>query len=349
MGFVPDPLRDSDPRNLLYSDMAVLSGAELPESGDVERGDWTLNQGRTASCTCHSTVAAFLRATDDKLSPRYIYHKIKTEAAYPSSTLPYGAYMLDSIKAVISSGAPSYEMCPNGDVSSDAVYLDLNPSEQTKADARAYKSDCVYVYVTNGRDSAIKCNQLRQFMSETGYPVKVGITWHASFNNARKTGIVPYEPPTGNTVGHDMLCVAWKNIDGKEYLGFRNSFGANWGDKGRIWIPCDFLKISTGIAILPDPNIPKMEYVEERDVEKEKYIASVLRKKIYEVFPLNVNPNAVKTNTIARSYAGRNWLMIVQAVTYKGWTVTDIINHLYALSREKTWTKAYNLDLTKTK
>jgi len=70
---------------------------------------------------------------------------------------------------------------------------------------------------------------------------------------------------------------------------------------------------------------------------------------LYEVFPFNVEILAKSNNEAARAIAGRNWLLIVQAVTYRGYTVKDIENYLYAQSRNKTGTKAYNFDLTRNK
>lgn len=347
-GMIPDPQRDNDPRNLLYDDIAPMSGADVPVSGDVEKESWTLNQDHTTACTCHSTVHALFQVTGQKLSPRYAFREIKTNPKYPSSQLPNGAYMIDSVKFALNEGLPSYDICPNYGTESDAAYLNFAPTVSVTEDAKLNKGGA-YVYVTSGNDNAFKCAQIRRYMHEQGKPVKVGITWHSSFNQARKGGVVPVTTPTGKTVGHDMLAVAWDVIGGHEYIGFRNSFGEKWGDKGRIWIPCSLLRISAGIAIIPPAQVIVPPKVENRDIHLETYNASKLRKVLYEKFPLEVAPDARAKNTIARSFAGKNWLVLVQAISYRGWSITDVINHAYALSRNKKESTAFRFDFNQYK
>jgi len=152
-----------------------------------------------------------------------------------------------------------------------------------------------------------------------------------------------------------MHCVAGKPINGHEYLGFRNSFGETWGDKGRIWLPKGFFKIQSAIAYLApidsvQNEIKKPEPVSvTRDYYLEKSKAQALRSACYEKFPLNVAQGSKDANNVARELMGRMWLILVPAVTYLGWTNTDIINYLYAHSRSKKDTKAYSFDLTKHK
>jgi hypothetical protein len=256
--------------------------------------------------------------------------------------------MLDSIKLWIDGGLPSYDLCPNAGTDSDAAYLNFTPSVSLKADASLNKGGA-YVYVATGNDNAFKCAQLIRYMHEQGKGVKVGLTWYGSFNQARKGGIVPVTPPSGSTGGHDMLCVAWREINGHQYLGFRNSWGETWGDKGRIWIPVAHIRGITGIGVLPPEQVVVPPKVENRDYYLEVHKASDLRKVLYEKFPLDVNSKAQAAKTVARSWAGRNWLVLVQAVCYRGWSNTDVINFLYALSRGKKDTKAYSFDFNKYK
>lgn len=347
-GLVPDLERDNDPRNLLYEDIAPMSGADIPDEGDVEKGSWTLDQALTNSCTCHSTVHDINQVLGKQLSPRYVYHRIKTDPKYPSSQLEHGAYMVDSVKVMCDEGIPDYAICPNNSNDSDQAYINFTPTVSLEESAKANKGGA-YVYVTSGRDHSVKCAQIVRYMYEQQRPVKVGITWRGSFNAARKNGIVPVEEPTGGIAGHDMLAVAWKKIGRDEYIGFRNSWGPRWGDKGRIWIPRKYLKISAGIAYYSKEKIVVPPKPEVRDVYLEKFKASELRKALYEKFPLNVSAGSAAANTMARAYAGRTWLVLVQAVSYKGWTITDVINALYAISRNKTESKAFSFDFNQVK
>ena len=346
---VVQPEADNDPRNLLYDDIAPMSGDDIPDSGDVEKGSWTLNQSRTTACTCHSTCYAINQVTGKKLSPRYVFRAIKTDTKYPSSGLEHGAYMLDSVKFAINEGITGYDICQNVSTESDEAYLKFTPTVSLVEDAKK-NTGGAYVYVTSGKDDALKCAQIVRYLFEQQKPVKVGIQWRGSFNSARKDGIVPTTPPTGSIGGHDMLAVAWKKIGGKEYIGFRNSFGETWGDKGRIWIPRSILKISSGIAFVApiQISIPKPVDV-VRDIHLEKYKASELRKILYDKFPLNVEAGSQDANTVARALAGRMWLVLVQAICYRGWTTTDVINWAYSQSRNKKDSKAFIIDFTQQK
>lgn len=350
-GLIFNPEHDNDPRNIRWEDIMPLAGQEVPESGDVEKGNWTLNQVLTTACSCHSTVYKYNQEKEKRLSPRYAFYTIKTDSKYPSSQLPHGAYMVDSLKLLVNEGICSYELYPNMYEGSDADYLHFPPPYSAKEDAGKNKGGS-YVYVVSTGDDATKFDAIRSYLATSGKSCKVGIVWRTSFNNARKTGLVPAEAATGNAVGHDMLAVAWKRINGQEYLGFRNSFGPTWGDAGRIWLPKGFFKIQSAITYLPPAEaleIVKPVVVENRDYFLEKSNAQKLRAAIYEKFPLAVATEAHDANYEARALMGRMWLVIVMAVTYFGFTNTDIINFLYARSRKKTDTKAYSLDLTKKK
>ena len=348
---IPNPEQDSDPRNLRYEDIAL--GGEVSESGDVEKGGWNVYQGKTSACTAHSTVHGISSVTGWKLSPRYAFKKIKTDPKYPSSRLNWGAYMIDSLKLMVNEGIAELIYAPNSPVTSDIDYLNLSISQQMEVSADRHKGGS-YIYVSSGSDSLDNFDRIRRFMAEQRLPVKVGIDWRGSFNNARTSGVVPTTAASGSLSGHDMLAVAWKHINGHEYLGFHNSFGATWGDQGRIWMPKGFFKISSAIAYLPPKKTEEIGItipapVENRNKYLEQAKALELQRATYEKFPLDVELKAKQSNLLARGIAGRNWLVLVNAITYKGWTVTDVVNHLYAKSRGKTETKAFSFDFNQSK
>lgn len=351
-GMVPNPEQDDDPRNLRYEDMAPFGGITIPSSGDIERHNWTLNQGSSSSCTCHSTVYAINETEDKELSARYAWKKIKTDSKYPSSRLGYGAYMIDSLKLKVNEG-----ICPYGDLPNDAnptesSYRSVIILDELEEKALRFKGGS-YVYVTSGdKSNEQRFEDIIRYMHEQQRPVKVGVDWRTSFNNARRTGIVPASAPSGNISGHDMLAVAWKLINGYPYIGFRNSFGASWGDKGRVWLPKKYAKLYSGVAYIPPvlDSIPHPTPIETpRDKHLEKSRAEALRATIEEKFPLNVSEKDRLFNLKARGIAGTEWLVLVPGVVYRGWTFTDVVNYLYARSRNKVNTKAYNLNFNKNK
>lgn len=356
-GFVPNPEHDGDPRNLNYEDIAPLGADyELPESFMLDDSGWTLNQGKTSSCTCHASVHAVENVTDKELSARHAFSRIKTDPKYPSSTLPWGAYIRDAVLAVIE-GVTDYKFVPNdGVTTSDEVYIKLESSPFVQQMAHRNKGGA-YVYVGSKMpDHAERFKAIQRYLFEQKRPVLIGVDWRGSFNVARKGGIVPSVTPSGKNIGHAVLAMGWKYINGHLYMAFKNSYGSTWGDKGRVWLPLGFFRFgSAGIAYLPPEKTEQIGVVVpekvavERKLHLEKANAEALRDLIYEKFPLNVEKEAQNANLLARGLAGRNWLVLVPAITYRGWTMNDVVNWLYAHSRNKTSVKAYNLDFTGSK
>jgi len=71
-----------------------------------------------------------------------------------------------------------------------------------------------------------------------GLPVVVGLVVHESFYSAqvRKTGRIPLPTASDRTIdGHAMLCVGYD--DAQQVLIIRNSWGADWGDRGYCYLP----------------------------------------------------------------------------------------------------------------
>lgn len=355
LGFVPNPQHEEDPRNLRYDEVSPLGGQEIPLSGDIERAPWTLNQGHSSSCTCHSTVAALHNQrdkTDLFFSPRYAFKKIKSSPKYASSQLTWGAYMRDSLLLKINEGICEYSLCPNTGTDNDQAFLNFTITPSMEGNALNFTGGS-YIYVTDGsKTDEQKFDDIVRYMAEQGEGVKVGVTWRSSFNDARKTGIVPVVMPSGDLVGHDMFAVAWKVINGHPYIGFRNSFGATWGDKGRVWLPRGFFKIQSAMAYIA-PQKPLSDEIKKPTSvpdEKNSYIeqanAVLLRRMLLKDFPLDVNLPAQEANMAARSLAGKLWLVLPKAITYGGWTVVDVRNWLWARSRNLAKNKAFDLDFT---
>lgn len=354
-GLVENTEHLNDPRNVLYDDLEPLGGVlTLPSEYRLTESSWTLYQGGTSSCTCHAAVHALNVATGRELSPRHAFWKIKTQDKYPSKQLGWGAYTKDAIAAIIE-GVSSYKYAPNDNIinASDKDYLAF---EENAANIQSAKEEQggSYVYVAAGSASEEEMfDKVCRFIFTERLPVLIGMRWYSAFNKAaKKTGYIPAVAPTGSQSGHLVTAVGWQLKDGVRYLVVKNSFGSWWGDHGYTYIPVGFKIITSAVAIIPKTVLvipPKLE--EPRDVLKEKLIAASLRKEIYEKFPItsDIPVAAYDANMIARSLAGRMWLTLVPAVTYRGWTNTDVINYLYAQSRKKTDTKAYTLDFSKQK
>jgi hypothetical protein len=351
-GLIFDEKQDADPRNLRYEDFAPFGGQWVPSSGDVEKNAVTFNQNHTLSCTCQSFAGVFNQHTGVLVSPRYAYNKIKKDPKYPSYGAWGGAYFVDPFKLCANEGIADYVLAPNDATESDEAYLSLVVTPEMEMSALRRKSGA-FMFVSTGKGPSENFDAVVRYLHEQQKPLGVGVDWYGVYNKARKGGVVPAVAPTGKRTGHAMMAVAWKSIGGVEYLGFRNSWGPAWGDKGRIWLPKGFTAVRSALAFVPTtaPTVTPMPVVakEVRNIYLEQANALEMRRIIEEAFPENVPVDAKGKNAFARGLAFREWLAIVKAITYFGWTKTDVKNYLYARSRDKRDSKAYTFDFTRPK
>ncbi len=358
LGYVHNEDHDTDPRNLAYDDIVVFGAPIIPKDGFISaRKHRVLNQGRTSSCTMHSTFGCTHQTSGAEISPRHGYWKIKTDSKYPSSKIGYGAYLKDSVAVLVNEGVCDYDLAPNeGYVGKEDAYLRLQETPEMRESAKDNKGGS-YVYVTRSRGSQAIFDATVRYMFEQKRPVKIGMKWYREYNKARNGGVVPAKFPDSSWSGHDMCAVAWReDYNGEPYLGLINSWGPYWGDNGMIWIPRNYSHLYTGIAYVPpdketelkiDKEIKAEIKITERNIHKERAIAYDLRRFIDEVWFENIGTEEQRTaNAVARGIAGRRWYVIVKAVTYFGWKYSDVKNYLYAHSRGKTETKAYELDFS---
>jgi hypothetical protein len=338
-GFTPNEDHDTDPRNLSYDEM--IFGGTFPKEGNViARPKEVLDQNRSRSCTLHSTAGCVHQITGKLISPRYGYIRIKKDKKYGSSQIPYGAYLKDSVAVMTNEGVCDYNLLPNGPARSEEAYLNVELTPEMRSSAKDNAGGS-YVYVTRSRGSKAVFDGVVKYLYEQKRPVKVGVRWYNDYFKIRKTGIVPAQWSDSQWYGHDMCAVAWKEIDGEPYLGFINSWGEKWGDKGMAWLPRNYAYFYTGIAYVPpvkerDLGIKKevKEIKEPRNLHKERANAQELARWIKEVWFVN--------DKKARGVAGKEWYVLVKALSYFGWTMSDIKRYLTARSKGKEST----IDLT---
>jgi hypothetical protein len=160
-------------------------------------------------------------------------------------------------------------------------------------------------------------------------PIIVAADWYEN-SSPDKNGVLPL-PNAHFIYGH---CTAVVGYDDAIGLLFINSYGEYWGDRGFGWYPHGFPVYATawtGIdlpdnwqATQPTPNAPTTPATptpHPRDLLSEQRNALKLHDAIYAKFA---------PTDVARPYAGKNWYMLVEALTYLGYSTTDLINWLYA-------------------
>lgn len=186
-----------------------------------------LNQLQQGSCVGHGTVGIVM-ANQQKQgeavvipSRAFVYYVARLlEGTQDSDS---GAEVRDGVKAVVRWGVPTEAEFPyNPDVynvaPSNAVY-----SAATKEQALVYE--------------AVKYGRLRQAIS-SGYPFVFGFTVYTSFESdaVSQTGIMPM-PGAGEQIvgGHCVWAYGYNNQT--KTIRCRNSWGADWGDKGDFHMP----------------------------------------------------------------------------------------------------------------
>lgn len=349
-GMLPNRHLDEDPRNLSYAEMMVFGGS-IPDQGNViARPIIFYNQGRSHSCTMQATVGAIHQTTGVELSQRWGYWKLKTDSKYASSELAYGAFMTEAAKVTVKEGLPNYHLLPNIHTESEEGYLNVTPTEEMHTSAKS-NAGGTYLYATLDRGSTSIFDATVKYMHEQKRPVQVGARWHREYNRQRRGGIIPAVSPDSTWAGHDMPAVAWKMIGDEPYLGFIQSWGPSWGDYGMTWMPRNYSQFYSPLIIIPkikekDLKIEKYTdvVITEKNADKERVNARELTAMVAKKFPLDVPPAAQARNGVAREIFGRKKLLLTKSTSYLGWKFTDVINHLYAHSRGKTETNAYNLN-----
>lgn len=165
---------------------------------------------------------------------------------------------------------------------------------------------------------------IKQALWSRKTPIIIGADWFAN-SQPDDRGILPL-PKGGVTFGHCTAAIGYDDDIGIEFI---NSWGEYWGDHGFGWYPHGFPVYATAWTAIdlpnnwqcpqpltqPTPDKPK------RDILSEQRNALKLQQAIYCAF--------APTDSV-RPYAARNWFMLVDAVTYLGYTTTDLVNWLYA-------------------
>lgn len=224
-GYIPD-LRDK--KDIRYS---IPEGQVLPTLVDLRSQDSPIeDQGQLGSCTSFATGAAIRFArrkqglSDFVTSHLFLYYnsrKIKSEDT--------GATIRDAIKAASKQGD-----CPETEWPYNIEVFASRPPKRAYDDAL--------------KDRAISYLRVNQTVTQmksclaSGYPIVVGFTVYDSFesNEVAQTGIVPMPSQNESVLGgHAVLVVGYRESD--QMFIVRNSWSAQWGDKGYFYMPYEYL------------------------------------------------------------------------------------------------------------
>lgn len=221
LGLVPDIPSTKD---FLASAFIPVS-VTLPENFELDLSWYVSHQLSQPMCTAF-TVAELKKFCDNKeyskildFSEQWFYAKCKSNGGYQGAG-EYPRVCMDTLL--------KYGICEESYHPYENRYPSVN-SDLPGADENALKYRISsYVRVTPTMDS------IRQAIYQVG-PVGVSIMCWTSFFTPIN-GICP--APTGKQEGgHMITACGWRTVGGKLQLKLKNSWGADWGEKGYVWVP----------------------------------------------------------------------------------------------------------------
>jgi len=211
--------------------------APLPSSVDQEAFCGPKrDQGAEGSCTAHAGVGMleFVLGKHDPdfsslpefvpdLSPAYLYYKERLI----DGTLGQGdcgSYGRTACKAM-----QQFGVCMESTMPYVAGLLNTPPSQAQDTEAGQFKSGA-YHSLSNIQDM--------KACLVSDYVFIIGFTVYESFET-KTGGTHVFNPKTSESIlgGHETLVIGYDDSKFGGSFKVRNSWGANWGDKGNFWIP----------------------------------------------------------------------------------------------------------------
>lgn len=233
------------------------SYTSLPKSYSLKKYCPTpKDQGSYSTCVGWATAYAgrtIIEAKQRKLnnqglidaetfSGAFIYKKIATSGDY---TCRYGTYIHEALSTMQTEGVPKYKdfnpICPASTTVSSLVSQNAK-KYKIKDYNRLFGSTDSYSY---------KIQSIKKSISQ-GNPIVIGMKTPTSFYTAKNTW-KPTESPYGKYGGHAMCVIGYD--DTKQAVEVMNSWGADWGNGGFIWIGykdfANFTKYAYELIALP--------------------------------------------------------------------------------------------------
>jgi C1A family cysteine protease len=228
-GWIPDL---PDKRDLLFAAPRKVS---LPETVDL-RAEMpeVYDQGALGSCTANATGAAFqyelrrqLQATGGKPEAMFVPSRLflyyNSRAVEGTIKEDAGAMIRDVIKVSNKLGMVPETLWP---------YSDKGTRFMKKPYVKVFREALKHQVLKYQR--VVGVNGIKQALA-LGFPVVAGFSVYDSFESdeAANTGIIP-EVTEGEAMlgGHAILIVGYT----KDHWIVRNSWGADWGDKGYCYM-----------------------------------------------------------------------------------------------------------------
>lgn len=213
----------------------LLAPVTLPDAFELPLQIPIYDQGSLGSCTSNSGCACYRFESaqvvgDFKFDPSRLFLYYNTRLIEGTVDEDSGAYIRDVFKALNKWG-----LAPEVDFPYHIQDFKNTPTQV--AYSNGLKNIVVKYAAVDQTEVAIKQTLI------SGAAVSFGFNVYSSFMSGdwdRKTGIMPI-PKKGEELrgGHACTIVGWS--DSKKCFLIQNSWGEEWGQKGKFWMPYSFL------------------------------------------------------------------------------------------------------------
>ena len=240
-----------DPRDYKLSEYIPLAApGVLPETYETENAPFVYDQGSTSMCcACAYSMLRYLQESDihnggsgvtEPFSPAFTYANRRPGEDFE------GMFMRSCCKKGQDDGSVLYSDFPG--------FYSYPAAKQKFYQRRVELLEKAKPFTIT---SYYQCDKRRAIQAAiiSGKAVLGGIPIYQCLYDL-KGDVVKYDAKKNvkDFGGHAVLFLGWTTIGNKFYWRIQNSWGADWGDRGRAWIPEDYPWVESPYAII-DGNV----------------------------------------------------------------------------------------------
>ncbi len=213
--------------------LAIARSVPLPPHVDLSTSKFmpaVYDQGQLGSCTANAIAAAVdvERAAQNEsfINPSRLFIYYNERFIEGDTANDGGAEIRDGIKVVASQG-----VCPETEWPYDESQFAVHPSPEAYDAALKFKA-LKYASVNQGQ------NDIMNILGAVGRPVIFGMNVYDDFegDDVAASGVVPMPAANQAPIGGHAVLIVGYDTPSQRFI-VRNSWGADWGQKGYFTIP----------------------------------------------------------------------------------------------------------------
>lgn len=191
------------------------------------------NQGNIGSCTAMAVCSVVQYNARSQTIPSRLFNYYCSRGVDNNTMRDVGATIKDATQVLFQLGVCRESLWPY-----NTTLFSRQPPHTAYTDASQQRIDS-YARVTISQDGL-------EHVLQAGFPVCIGILVYSSFTSAttQRTGVVTHPNTRTETLlgGHAVVIVGYNRTNPQNPVFLvRNSWGAQWGDKGYCTIPYSYI------------------------------------------------------------------------------------------------------------